>query len=38
MKMKYSGLPFIKSKGFRAVDVGSEKSFKYVVDEGESKH
>lgn len=32
-KVKYRGLPFIKTKGFRAVDIESEKSFKMVAED-----
>jgi hypothetical protein len=32
-KVKYRGLPFIKTKGFRAIDIASEKSFKMIVDD-----
>lgn len=31
--MKYRGLPFIKTKGYKAIDIDSEKSFKLVLDE-----
>jgi hypothetical protein len=32
-KVKYRGLPFIKTKGFKAIDIESEKSFKLILDE-----
>jgi hypothetical protein len=31
--VKYRGLPFIKTKGFRAIDIESEKSFKLITDD-----
>ena len=31
--MKYRGLPFIKTKGFRAIDIESEKSFKLITND-----
>lgn len=36
--MKYRGLPFIKTKGFRAIDIESEKSFKLIVDESKGEN
>lgn len=34
-KVEYKGLPFIKTKGYKAIDISSQKSFK-IKDEPEN--